>query len=157
VGVVAGLLRGIARDTIRNVLVVLDTCVLVSGLRSSKGASFQVLSRIGRGVFDLAVSVPLVVEYEGVLTRQSRAIGLTRADVVDLIDYICSVARQQSIFFLWRPLLSDPKDDMVAELAVAARCDAIVTYNTRDFGGVERFGIGLLTPGQLLSKIGTTS
>jgi predicted nucleic acid-binding protein len=136
------------------VLIVLDTCVLVSGLRSNKGASFQVLSRIGEGTFRLAVSVPLVVEYEDVLMRQLKAIALSRADVTDVIDYICSVAQHQSIFFLWRPLLTDPKDDMVAELAVAAHCETIVTHNLRDFRGIDRFGIGLLTPGQFLSKIG---
>ena len=71
-----------------------------------------------------------------------------------MIDYICSVARRQSIFFLWRPLLKDPKDDMVAEVAAAAGCDAIVTYNVRDFVGVEKFGVRILTPADLLKKIG---
>jgi predicted nucleic acid-binding protein len=102
------------------VLIVLDTCVLVSGLRSRRGASFQILSRIGTGAFELAVSVPLVVEYEDVLVRQADVIGLQAKDVEDLLDYVCSVAKRQSIFFLWRPLSPDPKDDMVAEVAVAA-------------------------------------
>lgn len=135
-------------------LVVLDTCVLVSGLRSRHGASFRVLSRIGQGAFELAVSVPLVVEYEDVLLRQTRTLGLTAQDVNDLLDFVCSVAKKQDIFFLWRPMLPDPKDDMVVELAVAAQCDAIVTFNTKDFRPIERFGIALLTPGQLLSKLG---
>jgi hypothetical protein len=29
--------------------------------------------------------------------------------------------------FLWRPLLNDPMEDMLLELAVAARCQSIVT------------------------------
>jgi putative PIN family toxin of toxin-antitoxin system len=135
-------------------LVVLDTCVVVSGLRSRRGASFRILSRIGQGAFELAVSVPLVVEYEDVLARQASSLNLSPKDVGDLLDYICSVARRQSIFFLWRPLLKDPKDDMVAEVAVAAQCDAIVTFNTKDFGSIDRFGIAVLTPGQFLSKLG---
>jgi putative PIN family toxin of toxin-antitoxin system len=138
------------------VLVILDTCVLVSGLRSRRGASFQILSRIGQGAFELAVSVPLVIEYEDVLSRQLSSLHLKAQDVSDLLDYICSVARQQSIFFLWRPLLTDPKDDMVAEVAVAAQCDAVVTFNTKDFGSIARFGIAVLTPGQFLSKLGAT-
>jgi putative PIN family toxin of toxin-antitoxin system len=145
---------GIARDTILDVLVVLDTCVIVSGLRSRHGASFRVLSRIGHGAFELAVSVPLVVEYEDVLARQAPNLTLSQRDVGDLLDYICSVARRQSIFFLWRPLLTDPKDDMVAEVAVAAQCDAIVTFNTKDFRAIDRFGIAVMTPGQFLSKLG---
>jgi predicted nucleic acid-binding protein len=135
-------------------LVVLDTCVLVSGLRSRRGASFRILSQIGRGAFELAVSVPLVVEYEDVLARHAANLNLNPKDVADLLDYICSVARQQSIFFLWRPLLTDPKDDMVAEVAVAAQCEAVVTFNTKDFGSIDRFGIAVLTPGQFLSKLG---
>ena len=38
--------------------------------------------------------------------------------IVDLQRFLCSVAHQQKIFYLWRPILPDPKDDMVLELAV---------------------------------------
>ena len=48
--------------------VVLDTNVLVAGLRSKNGASFQLLSRIGpESGFEIHLSVPLVLEYEAVL------------------------------------------------------------------------------------------
>jgi len=42
----------------------------------------------------------------------------------------------------------------VLELAVAAGCDAIVTYNKRDFRGVGRFGLRVLDARELLSEIG---
>ena len=45
-------------------------------------------------------------------------------------------------------------DDMVLELAVAANCDFIVTYNKKDFQGAERFGIGIVTPKEFLEEIG---
>jgi predicted nucleic acid-binding protein len=134
--------------------VVLDTCVLVAAVRSRRGASFQVLSRVGTGVFELAVSVPLVVEYEDALLRQLAATRLGRRDVTDILDYVCGVAKHQEVFFLWRPLLRDPKDDMVAEVAVAAGCDGVVTHNVRDFAGVERFGLRILTPAEFLTEIG---
>jgi predicted nucleic acid-binding protein len=136
------------------VLVVLDTNVLVAGVRSRQGASFQVLSRVGTGAFDIAVSVPLVLEYEDALLRHAADSGLSPTDVRDLIDYLCSVARPQDIFFLWRPLLRDPADDMVAEVAVAAGCEAIVTHNRRDFVGVERFNVHVLSPAEFLKKMG---
>jgi predicted nucleic acid-binding protein len=69
---------------------------------------------------------------------------------VALVDYLCAVGRQQSIFSLWRPLLRDAKDDTVAEVAVASSASAIVTHNARDFEGVDRFGDRVLAPGKLL-------
>ena len=63
-------------------------------------------------------------------------------------------AWRQEVFFLWRPFLPDPKDDMVLELAVAAGCDAIVSYNKRDLAGAERFGVRLCTPKEFLTEIG---
>lgn len=137
-----------------SVLVVLDTNVLVAAIRSRRGASFALLSRLGTGAFDVAVSVPLVLEYEAVLVRHAEAAGLSRTDVEDLIDYICSVARQQHIFYLWRPLARDPKDDMVAELAIASAADAIVTHNLRDFAPVAELGMRVTLPRDFLAEIG---
>jgi putative PIN family toxin of toxin-antitoxin system len=133
-------------------LVVLDTNVLVSALLSSSGASFAVVERIGKGEFEIAVSVPLTLEYEDAMLRHRGA--LSEAEVRDIVDYVCSVARHHRVFFLWRPLLRDPNDDMVAEVAVAAGAQAIVTYNRRDFLGVEKFGLKIWSPQQFLERIG---
>ena len=70
-----------------------------------------------------------------------------------LVDYLCSVGQQQRIFFLWRPLLRDAKDDMVAEVAVASRASAIITHNVRDFGAVAQFGVRVLAPAQFLLQL----
>ncbi len=75
------------------------------------------------------------------------------ADVRDILDYVCSVAVRQDVFFLWRPLLRDPNDDMVAEVAVAAGAQAIVTYNRNDFAGVERLGLQIWSPQHLLERM----
>ena len=95
-----------------------------------------------------------MLEYEDALLRQIGSSNLTPADVQDLVDYVCGVARQQDIFYLWRPLLRDPNDDMVAEVAVAAGCEAIVTHNRRDFAGVERFNLSIWSPAEFLKQIG---
>ena len=130
----------------------LDTSILVAGWRSRLGASFALLEHLRDGAFDIAVSVPLVLEYEAVLLRHLTA-GRRKADVVALVDFLCSIARQQSIFFLWRPLLRDADDDMVAEVAVASGASAIVTHNVRDFEAVARFGVRVLAHAQFLLQL----
>ena len=134
--------------------VVLDTNVVVAGLRSRRGASFRLLSEIGRGKFQLALSVPLVLEYEDALLRHASASGLTPRDVDAVLDYFCAVGHLQSISFLWRPLLPDPKDDLVLEPAVAAGCGIVVTYNVRDFRGAESLGVAAQRPVEFLRAIG---
>lgn len=134
--------------------IVLDTNVLVSALRSRQGASFKVLSLVGAELFDIVVSVPLVVEYEAVTKRQSRQLGLTHADIDDILDYLCQIGLQREIFFLWRPMLRDPQDDMVLEVAVESECDYVVTHNLRDFAGAESFGVQVITPRHFLEIIG---
>jgi putative PIN family toxin of toxin-antitoxin system len=134
--------------------VVIDTNVIISGLRSRRGRAFQLLTLIGTGKFDIHLSVSLVLEYSEVLLRQISHLDLNREEVDDLVDFYCSVGVQNEIFFLWRPLLRDPKDDMVLELAVKAGCESIITYNTRDFAGAEQFGLNLLEPSEFLRLIG---
>jgi len=136
--------------------VVVDTNVLVAGLRSRRGASFRLLSEVGKGRFEMALSVPLVLEYEDALLRlrHSDVTRLNQGDVDALLDYFCSVAHLQQIFYLWRPILPDPKDDLLLELAVAARCQSIVTFNRRDFAGVDKFGVSVVEPGPFLSGLG---
>jgi predicted nucleic acid-binding protein len=133
--------------------VVVDTNVMVSAIRSRRGASFRLVSEIGRGSFELVISVPLIVQYEAAL-REHRPPGVSEDDVEALLNYVCGAAREQEIFYLWRPLLRDPKDDMVLEVAVAGRCRAIVTYNRRDFSGADRFGLRIVEPFAFLQDLG---
>jgi putative PIN family toxin of toxin-antitoxin system len=138
----------------RRYQVVLDSNVLVSALRSKRGASFALLAMVGTGRFDINLSVPLVLEYEQVLRRARWQNRPSWSSVSDILDYLCRVGRRHKIHFLWRPRERDPKDDMVLEVAVAGECDCIVTYNRRDFGEARSFGLDLLTPKELLAKMG---
>lgn len=114
------------------------------------------MTAVGGASFDIAISVPMVLEYEAALLAQ-RAPEITERDVRIALDYLCEAGREQEVFFLWRPTLRDPNDDMVLELAVAAGCVAVVTYNVRDFRGIDRFGIEVWTPVDLLRKVGLLS
>lgn len=134
--------------------VVIDTNVLVAASRSGKGASAKLLALTGTGRFDLVVSVPLVIEYEDAVLRRIQIDSQRHRDWEDILDYLCSVAENQDIFFLWRPHLKDPKDDMVLEVAVAGRCNVIVSSNTRDFTTADAFGIEVMRPKDFLDRIG---
>ena len=134
--------------------IVIDTNVFVSALRSRRGASFKLLSMLGGNAFDISVSVPLALEYEALARRQARALGLDARTIDDILDYVCRVAHRRKIFFLWRPFLKDPNDDLVLELAVESESEFIITYNRRDFAGTETFGIKVLTPREFLQKLG---
>jgi putative PIN family toxin of toxin-antitoxin system len=137
--------------------VVIDTNVVISGLRSRKGASFRILEMIGSAEFEIALSVPLALEYEDVAKRKCDELGLSQEDVDVLMEYWCGIAHLQEIHFLWRPVLRDIEDDHVLELAVEAGCTLIVTHNVRDFAGSEAFGVTAIRPGELLRRIGVES
>ena len=134
--------------------IVIDTNVFVSSLRSSRGASHRLLRLIDSGEFEINISVPLVLEYEDAGKRMVDEIALREEEIDDVIDYICKVANHHKIYYLWRPFLRDPKDDMVLELAVSGECEIIVTYNVKDFDGVEEFGLQVMTAKEFLEHIG---
>jgi len=135
-------------------LIIIDTCVLISALRSNKGASFKLVSLIDSKKFTFFLSVPLVLEYEAVAKRMSRTLGLTHSDIEDIIDYLCVVGKHRKVHFLWRPNLKDPSDDFVLELAVESECDFIVTHNIKDFKNINKFNLKAITPQELLRNIG---
>jgi len=111
---------------------------------------------LGCGKFEINISVPLVLEYEDAAKRLLGEIALNEEDINTIINYVCAVGKRRKIFYLWRPVLRDPKDEMLLELAVAGGCDYIVTYNTADFAEIEQFGIQAIKPSMLLKKIGET-
>ena len=137
--------------------IVIDTNVLFAALKSRRGASYKLVSLLPSKRFSIAISVPLIIEYEDVLRRGKLPVSTTEKDISDFIDFFCHVGDQQDIFFLWRPFLPDPSDDLVLEVAVAGGCNAIITYNKRHFKNVEKFGLRILDPKEFLIEIGVIS
>ena len=48
---------------------------------------------------------------------------------------------------------TDRQDDHLLELAISSGTKLIVTHNTKDFKGVEEFGIRSITPKRILEEI----
>jgi len=137
--------------------IVLDTSVLIAALRSRHGASFELLRLIGDERWQLHLSTALLLEYEAVARREAQEFWLQPDLIEAVLDYLCANAQEHGISFRWRPFLSDPNDDFILELAVAAKAQYIVTHNLRDFAGVEAFGLEAITPAQMLGKLSETS
>jgi len=132
---------------------VIDTNVLHAGLYSASGASFQILRLIECGRVIPLLSTTLLFEYEEVLKRNQRMLGLSDREVNDVLDGLCVQGESRKIHFLWRPYLSDPKDDHILELAVAAGAADIVTHNVKDFAQASALGVRIVTPVKLLGEL----
>lgn len=134
--------------------VVLDTNVLVAGLRSRTGASHELLMLLFADAYQLHISVPVILQYEGVLCRHEHELAVDREEVQVILQAIQARSVHHSIHFLWRDVLPDPNDAAFLELAIAANARTVVTHNIRDFQGCEQFGIRAIPPLELLAELG---
>lgn len=128
---------------------IFDTNVLVAGLRSKRGASYQLICLFTEGRFRLNVSVALALEYEDVLKRPGLLAGLTPQKVDIFLNYLFSACNLEPSVIRLRPSLRDPDDERILELAVQCGA-AIITHNKRDFDGAAPFGIEVKTPSEML-------
>lgn len=92
----------------------MDTDVLVAAFRSDTGASRQVLEAARARRFELLLSVPLMLEYESVLTRPEHlaASGASREDASAVLDELASVGKRVALEIRIQPMLPDPDDEM---------------------------------------------
>jgi len=137
-------------------IVVLDTSVVVAALRSQLGAGNAVLRLVANRTLAALVTPPLFLEYEDVLKRPEHQLvhGLPPDAIDEFLAEFAALVVPVEVHFRWRPQSRDPNDEMVLEAAINGQADALVTYNTADFEAAgARFGIAVLTPGQLLRKI----
>jgi len=138
--------------------VVLDTNVLVAATRSRNGASFKLLSLLPDPRFQIALSVALYTEWQDVMSRPEHLPpGMGPADAQGFLRYLASIAHHQDVYYLWRPFLRDPDDDMVLECAVASGSPYLVTHNVRDFRKITELGVQPVTPAEFLALLRSTS
>lgn len=135
--------------------VVLDTSVLVAAVRSDQGASRQLLVHALERRFALLVSVPLMIEYEAVLSRPEHlsASGLSSAEMAVILDAVAASASPVRLAYLWRPVLADSDDDMVLETAVNGGADLLVTLERSGFYAARRFSVSVVSPGEALRRL----
>ena len=133
--------------------VVLDTNVLYAALKSRLGASRYLIDRVLARRVHAHVSVPLVLEYEAVLTRDANALGISPREARIVIAALLEATDRHEVYFRWPSHVRDPDDAHVLETAIAASCQHLVTFNKRDFHQAHVFNIQLLTPREYLEQV----
>ena len=129
---------------------VLDTNVLLAGLRSRNGASFEILSQFRQGRFILLIANTVLTEYEEVLKREGPAFGLTPGQTERFLDALCAAAEEGKTSSFWKPCLPDPDVEPMAQLAIEAKVDCLVTHNLRDFPADRLPGLPIVSPSDFL-------
>ncbi|MBV9386816.1 MAG: putative toxin-antitoxin system toxin component, PIN family [Chroococcidiopsidaceae cyanobacterium CP_BM_ER_R8_30] len=138
------------------VRLVLDTDAIVAAMRSPRGASAALLVAAQSVKVTLVLSVPLAMEYEAICSQPEHqtAAGLSVEEALQFVTAVIALAEPISIHYLWRPKLRDPNDEMVLEVAVNGRADAIVTFNKKDYGCVpNEFGVEVLLPAEAIRRV----
>ena len=113
----------------------MDTNVLYQALRNIAGASNYILQLIRTYRLDLALSIPVFLEYSDVLLRPNtlRDLKRTREEIKSVLRFIAYIGKPIPIHFLMRPNLRDENGNMFIDLAFASNARYIITQNVNDF------------------------
>ena len=134
---------------------VMDTNVIVAAMRSRTGASFEIFRRLRFGEWTAVLSNHLLYEYEEVLKRQAPELGLSLEDVDELLNAICARAEECLLSHGWQPILSDPDDEPLVQLAIESDALRIVSHNVQHLLPAKSLGVELLRPREFLDKLRT--
>jgi len=137
--------------------VTIDTNIIFQALYSSTGASHQILKMIRTGELSLAISIPVYKEYQDVLKRERSLdfIQKTEDEIDTVLEFIALVAEPFVMNYLWRPNLTDEKDNIFAELAFNSGSEYLITKNIKDFtigNELKLESFEVITPGEFLSR-----
>jgi predicted nucleic acid-binding protein len=135
---------------------VMDTNVLVAGLRSPDGASHELLARLRAGGWRLVLSNTVLGEYHEVLHREAEALGRTHQEADFYLDALCWLAEKFSPVMSWQPVANDPDDEAIIQLAREAQVLYLVTHNVRDVSRAARFGARVVRPAEFLNILRQT-
>ena len=129
--------------------IVLDTNVLVGGLRSPYHRPARVLGLLLSKAARLCYDPRTLSEYREVLLRPKFAFPPDRVGaVIDFLEQSGELVTAKP----WQLALPHPDDAVFLEVAAAAQADHLVTGNLRHFPVRSRGGISVVSPAELLSS-----
>jgi predicted nucleic acid-binding protein len=143
-----------SREMIRAVM---DTNVLVAGLRSPFGASHEFLARLRAGGWSLVLSNTVLGEYHEILHREAAFVGLTHREADSYIDALCFLAEKFTPTTQWQPAANDPDDEAIIQLAREAQVVYLVAHNVRDVSRAGQFGMRVVRPAEFLEILRQTT
>ena len=110
-------------------IVVMDTNVIISGLLSPTGTPAKIIAQWEAGEFDVAISMPLLKELEGVLDyeRISKYFQEPQEKIGLLLKRLKMVSIKVTPEFRLNVIKDDPSDNRVLECAVAANASFIIS------------------------------
>lgn len=135
---------------------VLDTSVIVKAIRNFNGASAALIDAAVDGRVTLLASTPLWLEYEALVTRPEHWVwpDFNAVEADKFLNLLAGLCMPVEISFSWRGFLTDADDEMVVEVALNGRADALVTFNDRDFApAAVQFGLVLRRPDAILEEL----
>ena len=136
--------------------IVLDTASFVTAVRSSDGAAGEIVRMIFREEIVPLMDLKLGLEYRDVALRPEHLVAsaLSKTEVLELIEALEAFAEPVEVLTKTRPLSPDQNDDMILDIAVNGRAEALVTNNKKHFlAAGRRFRIPVLTPAELLDRM----
>jgi putative PIN family toxin of toxin-antitoxin system len=135
-------------------LVVFDTNVIISGLYSKRGASYQLLRAAISGELPFVVSPLIALEYEAIIHEKIRNgfLKASESDYAKILDALFANAKKVEKTKQIRPVLPDLTDDKILECAITSGCTYIITFNKKHFPEaiVKPYGIKVITSGEFL-------
>lgn len=134
--------------------VVLDTSILVTGIRNAGGASRALLRAALEGRYRPLASTALLLEYESALLRPEhlKHARVVPRDAIALLDAYAASSEYVHIHFPLLPIAEDPNDDTVLETAVNGSATMIVTFD-RAIQRAPSFGILTYSPQSAARKL----
>ncbi len=87
------------------------------------------------------------------LKRDAPALALSLADVDQILNALCARGEEWPLSHNWEPVLTDPDDEPLVQLAQESAALTIITHNTGHLQPALAVGIQVLKPREFLAKL----
>ena len=130
---------------------VIDTNVVFEGLTKQGCASSIIIDAWLADWFQICISNALAYEYTDVLSRKLSQKRWQRIQPV--LGSLLDKTQFVTIYFSWKPISPDPKDEHVIDCGMNANA-TVITSNIKDFKAAQNaLGLRVKTPIELVTQL----